>query len=156
MSNGIINFQEVSSCYYELTVGSTQLCKIPAFRWIYRLQIETLGGRSIHFKGQTCVIITVWKISERLGPLVTPRHARSSNFSGHGPSRWSKCSMNLVIYLGHQEKSGFGHSRVFSSLLLMSSVDSSKLLTSLNTFATGNDRARHSWDVKLYFSAIEY
>jgi hypothetical protein len=47
--------------------------------------------------------------------------------------------MNLVIYLGHQEKSGFGHSRMFSALLLMSSVDSSKLLTSLNTFATGND-----------------
>ncbi len=32
-------------------------------------------------------------------------------------------------------------SRVFSSLLLMSTGDPSKLLTSLNTFATGNDRA---------------
>ncbi len=35
-------------------------------------------------------------------------------------------------------------SQVFSSLLLMSSGDPSKLLISLNTFATGKDRARDS------------
>lgn len=31
---GIINFQEVSSCYYELTVTSSKLCNIPSFSWV--------------------------------------------------------------------------------------------------------------------------
>ncbi len=30
--DGIINFHEVSSCYYEMTVTLSKLCNIPAFR----------------------------------------------------------------------------------------------------------------------------
>jgi hypothetical protein len=30
-NDGILNFQEVSSCYYEMTVTSSSLCSIPAF-----------------------------------------------------------------------------------------------------------------------------
>jgi len=30
-NDGIINFQEISSCYYEMTVTSSKLCNIPAF-----------------------------------------------------------------------------------------------------------------------------
>ncbi|CAF4200665.1 unnamed protein product, partial [Adineta steineri] len=30
-NNAIINFHEVSSCYYEMTIASPQLCQIPAF-----------------------------------------------------------------------------------------------------------------------------
>ena len=30
-NDGIINLQEVSSCYYEMTVASSKLCSIPAF-----------------------------------------------------------------------------------------------------------------------------
>jgi hypothetical protein len=30
--DGILNFQEVSSCYYEMTVTSSRLCSIPAFK----------------------------------------------------------------------------------------------------------------------------
>ncbi len=31
-NDGILNFEEVSSCYYEMTVASRWLCKLPAFR----------------------------------------------------------------------------------------------------------------------------
>jgi hypothetical protein len=32
-NDGILNFEEVSSCYYEMTVASKWLCKLPAFRY---------------------------------------------------------------------------------------------------------------------------
>ena len=31
-NDGILNFEEISSCYYEMTVASRWLCKLPAFR----------------------------------------------------------------------------------------------------------------------------
>ncbi len=31
-NDGILNFEEISTCYYEMTIASRWLCKLPAFR----------------------------------------------------------------------------------------------------------------------------
>jgi hypothetical protein len=31
-NDGILNFEEISTCYYEMTVASRWLCKLPTFR----------------------------------------------------------------------------------------------------------------------------
>jgi hypothetical protein len=32
-NDGVLSFEEVSSCYYEMTVASRWLCKLPEFRF---------------------------------------------------------------------------------------------------------------------------
>lgn len=31
-NDGILNFEEISTCYYEMTIASRWLCKLPTFR----------------------------------------------------------------------------------------------------------------------------